>query len=245
MNQDRAVWIWKCPHENTGTKFGPYQWWCGDLRKRTPCQAGVDANFVNYTSGHFLGTAISRSTLQSAAWSTPTQPNTLPASSSTNPFTGAAAPTTIQHEAISPSTATDVAPIDPTATNAASSTQSQPHQNSLLSTTSVGAPDQASTNSAASAESPPQSSSLPTAIGVGIGVPLGIAVTGFLGFLFAREARLKKDQKKAVSPIDKGEVKANLGGPKLELHDEPRPFEVGGNGVLELPGTAAQIVPKF
>lgn len=70
-------------------------------------------------------------------------------------------------------------------------------------------------------------------------------MTGFLAFLFAREARLQKtDKTKGASPIDVGEVRPRVGGP-TELDDEQRPFEAGGNGVSELLGTAAQIVPKF
>ena len=157
----------------------------------------------------------------------------------------AAAPATTQHEAISPSTAMDIVSIDLASANTISSTQNQPHQNSPPFTTGVATPNQASTNPAISAQSPPQSSSPSIAIGVGIGVPLGIAVTGFLGILFAHEARLKKEKTKVVSPIDKGEVKASVGGPMPELDDKQRPLELRGDGVSELPGTAAQIVPKF
>ena len=66
-------------------------------------------------------------------------------------------------------------------------------------------------------------------------------MTGFLGFLFAREARLKKDNMKVVHPIDK----ASVDGPMPELNDKPRPLEMGGNEISELLGTAAQIVPKY
>ena len=197
VDQNASIWIWKCPDASS-----PRQWWCGYGAK----------TFVDYTSGHFLGTAFNRSTsLQSA---------------------------------------TDIAPIDLASAKTTSPTtaQSQPHQQSgLPSATGVAAPNQASTDSAASAQGSRRSSSPSTAIGVGIGVPLGIAATGFLGFLFAREARLKKDKTKAVSPTSMGEGRASVvvGGPMPELVDEQRPCEVSGNGVSELVGTAAQIVPRL
>lgn len=59
---------------------------------------------------------------------------------------------------------------------------------------------------------------------------------------------MRKDKTKAGSPTGVGDGRANVvvvGGPMPELDDGQRPFEVGGNGVSELVGTKAQIVPRF
>ena len=232
-HQNSSVWIWRCPPENTSDPSSPFRWWCGSRWKTPVCQTGVDGNFVDYTSGHFLGTAFSSSTsFQSATLPTPT------------PFPDD------EKEAVGPSsTAKDITPIDlASATTTSATAQSQPHQQSgLPSANSIATPNQASTNSAASAQSSPRSSNPSTAIGIGIGVPLGIAVTGLLTFLFIREKRLKRHKTKPVGSTGVGEGGASrvVGGPMPELHDRQRPFEVGGNGVSELVGTAAQIVPKF
>ena len=202
------------------------------MRKTMPCQTSDAGHFVNYTGGHFVGT--------------PLRPNTLEESSSTRPFLSGAAPTSTQHETFSPSTTTTgSAPVDPTSASKASSNQSQPHWDTLPTTKGVSPPEQAFTNSAASTKNPSHSSSLPTATGLGIGIPLGIAATGFLGYLFAREARLKEDRKKVASRVESGKEKARVGESMPELNDEDRPFEMTGDGIFELPGTAAKITPIF
>ena len=110
--------------------------------------------------------------------------------------------------------------------------------------TDVSSTDHPSTNAATSAQGRPQSSSVPTAIGVGIGVPLGIAALGILGFLCIRQAKKKKDQTEFIGLSSESERTPSVGGvPVAELQDAPLPYEMGDDGSPEMPGTAAQIVP--
>ena len=73
-------------------------------------------------------------------------------------------------------------------------------------------------------------SSLPaTAIGVGLGVPFGIAAIGFLIFLFWRDARSKKSRRQKQD---------TLGDMKIRGHNTLAGGEMDGNGLrLELQGT--------
>lgn len=93
-----------------------------------------------------------------------------------------------------------------------------------------------------SAQGEPQSNKLPTAIGVGIGVPLGIATIGFLGFLFTRDTKLKA-KRKSTNSRHESRLKGNVDATPMELRDTQRPYELGDSGRNEMPGTEARIVP--
>ena len=134
----------------------PLEWWCSDEPETLPCQTGADANCVSYTAGSALGIPPITSILSSAI-DTSTKLISLSSSSTAATSIDTATPTQDQHESIDLSTAKDAVPTSHAPTTARTSAQGQP-----------------------------QSNKLPTAIGVGIGVPLEIATIGFLGFLFTR-----------------------------------------------------------
>ena len=188
------------------------QWWCGNEGETAPCQTGVDANFVSYTPGFALGIAPITSILSSAI-DTSTKPISLSSSSTAVTSIHTAKPTQDQHKSINQSTAKDAVPTSHAPTTAATSAQGQP-----------------------------QSNKLPTAIGVGIGVPLGIATIGFLGFLFTRETKLK-DKRKSINSSHESGLKVNVDASPMELRDTQRPYELEDSGRNEMPGTEARIVP--
>ncbi|KAM0804210.1 hypothetical protein BDR22DRAFT_837375 [Usnea florida] len=85
--------------------------------------------------------------------------------------------------------------------------------------------------------------SLPTALGVGIGVPLGIATIGFLGFLFWREAARRRrskprtlSQEAVLNQTNKSAVAAVDGSSteSRELPDAQRLREMDGTVRMEL-----------
>lgn len=82
--------------------------------------------------------------------------------------------------------------------------------------------------------------SLPTAIGVGIGVPLVIAIMGFLGFLFWKETVRQRTSKLRIPSQDIGLKNGNqvgaatMNSPWNELHDRQLPRELDGYGRSEL-----------
>ena len=92
-----------------------------------------------------------------------------------------------------------------------------------------------------------QSASLPTAIGAGVGVPLGIASLGFLGFLFWKQVgRQRTSRSQALSQalsqapaLGTGDQSATAAvrGQWTELPDIQLPRELGGTGRKELPGS--------
>ena len=84
------------------------------------------------------------------------------------------------------------------------------------------------------------SASLPTAIGVGVAVPLGIAALGFLGFLFWKEVgRRQSRMLSQESTLGTGNesTTAAIKGQWTELPDIQTPRELGGTGRRELPST--------
>lgn len=89
------------------------------------------------------------------------------------------------------------------------------------------------------------SASLPTAVGVGIGVPLGIACLGFLGFLFWKQVGRQRSRTSQSRVLREG--------PTLAIGDQPAtaaireqwselpgiqsPRELGGTSRKELPSS--------
>ena len=189
----------------------PVQWWCGNDEETAPCQTGPNASFVSYTAGSAQGIApITSSILSPSAIDTSTKPTTSFSSSSSTAVTSiddTNTPTQDLHEStlgLSSTAKDDDAPISRSPTTAAISS---------------ALPGQ-----------PQSSNKLPTAIGVGIGVPLGIATVGFLGFLFTRQTNLK-DKRKSIAiknPSSRGgsglqinnvDVNASSSSP-IELRDD-------------------------
>lgn len=177
-----------------------------------PCQTGPDSSFVSYTGGSAQGIAPITSILSSAI-DTSTKPISLSSSSTAVTSIDTATPKQDQHESINLLTAKDTVPTSHAPTTAETSAQGQP-----------------------------QSNKLPTAIGVGIGVPLGIATIGFLGFLFTRETKLK-DKRKSINSSYESALKVNVNASPMELRDTHRPYELEDSGRNEMPGTEARIVP--
>ena len=93
-----------------------------------------------------------------------------------------------------------------------------------------------------SAQTEERSATLPTALGVGIGVPLGIATIGLLGFLFWKE--IARQRKSEPQPRSSQETVLNNGGHfgttndrgwSNELRDTQSVGELEGQGKTELP----------
>ena len=90
---------------------------------------------------------------------------------------------------------------------------------------------------------PPQSqpSQSATAIGAGIGVPLGIAATGFLGLIFWRERRRRKPHNNPETMRPKHDTTQAHNGWGAELWDTPLRRELhGSGGTIELQGTGSR-----
>jgi len=84
-------------------------------------------------------------------------------------------------------------------------------------------------------------------MGAGIGVPLGVAALGLLGFLFWREARRNSIRKPQVLKVGDGssrdEASAEADGQARigELSDSQRPWEADPSAVkVELPGSQTE-----
>ncbi|KAM0804983.1 hypothetical protein BDR22DRAFT_817482 [Usnea florida] len=95
---------------------------------------------------------------------------------------------------------------------------------------------------AVSAQTKERSATLPTALGVGIGVPLGIAAVGLLGFLFWKE--IARQRKSEPLPRSSQEMVLNNGahfgttnirGSSNELHGTQPANEMDGGAKFELP----------
>ena len=125
--------------------------------------------------------------------------------------------------------------------DAAAPTQNHRESTSLSTATGVASTASASTSAAASAQNRPQSSSLPTAIGAGIGVPLGIAAVGLLVFLFLRgvkssDGTQSNDEIKTTTGSHESRLNDTVEGPRTELRNYQRPYELAGNRRAEMPG---------
>ena len=213
VNKEYAIDLWKCPRATKTTSTSPpQQWWCGNDLDTPPCQTAPNSSFVTYTDGTALLIAPTKST-PSSAIDASTKPISLSSSPTAVTSIDTATATQNPHESISQSSAKDAVPTSHAPRAVATSSQSQP-----------------------------QSNKLPTAIGVGIGVPLGIATIGFLGFLFTRETKLK-DKMESTSSSHGSESDVNVYASRMELRDTERPYELGGIGRNEMPGTEARIVP--
>ena len=97
------------------------------------------------------------------------------------------------------------------------------------------------TDPPAPAQSQEHSASLPTAIGFGVGIPLGIAAIGFLGFLFwqaaGRQSKSKSrvlSQKNALEHSDQS-ASAVIDRPRTELPDAQLPSELEDTSKRGLP----------
>lgn len=99
----------------------------------------------------------------------------------------------------------------------------------------------ATTNPSVPAQTQERSASLPTAIGLGIGVPLGIAVIGFLSFMMWKEAgrqRTSEGHRLIQQPaLGKGgqSATAAINQRRTELPDTQLPLELDDTGRRELP----------
>ena len=107
----------------------------------------------------------------------------------------------------------------------------------------VSSPSKTSTDPSLPTQTQGHSASLPTAIGVGVGVPLGIASLGFLGFLFWKQlGRQRTSQGRVLSQgptLGTGDhsITAAIGGQWTELPDIQSPRELGGTDRKELPSS--------
>ena len=105
----------------------------------------------------------------------------------------------------------------------------------------VSSPSKTSTDSSLPTQTQGRSTSLPTAIGAGVGVPLGIASLGLLGFLIWKQVgRQRTSQSRVLSQgptLRTGDQPATAAfrGQWTELPDIQIPRELDGTGRKELP----------
>ena len=194
---------------------GAIQWWCGNSSDTTPCQIGVNASFVSYIDGTILGLP----------------PVTSSPSTATKDFSNIV-------------TTTFSAGGIPEATTVTASSLAKTFTDNLVSAQPTAQSSRRPTNPPAPTQTQDSAANLPTAIGVGISVPLGIATIGLLGFLFWKEAaRQRRSKPRILSQLvlDKGEQSAVTASksPCFEMPDDQRPGELGGNSRSELSNTQA------
>ena len=97
------------------------------------------------------------------------------------------------------------------------------------------------TNPPAPAQSQEHSASLPTAIGFGVGIPLGIAAIGFLGFLFWKATERQRKSKSQIlnqkRALGHGAQSASavIDRPGTELPDAQLPIELADTSTRALP----------
>ena len=112
----------------------------------------------------------------------------------------------------------------------------------LVSSQSMAQSTRLAINSPTPIQKQEHSASLPTAIGVGIGLPLGIATIGLLGFLIWKEAAQQRRNKPqttslgSVANIRDQSAIAAADAAYAELLDTQRPGELGNKSPTELPG---------
>lgn len=198
--------LWHCPPVNNANEG----WWCGNSGETTPCQPGIHASFVPYTTGYILGFP---------PLITPT--SALTKDPSNLVITGSSVGPSSKTSTISTSS-----PMD-TSTGPFVPTRTQEQSTRLPTDPPIPAQTQA------------HSTSLPTAIGVGIGVPLGIATIGLLAFLFWKESVRQRRSKPRITSqeigLNGGHFVAATFGSRTELPDTQLPREVCGRGRTELP----------
>ena len=234
--------LWPCRQEN----YEPTQWWCGDPSVTPICQSGNQGYLRDYTSGSILGFPPISSSPSAATQSSCGLATTTFYASASCPIKMSTAPS-LSAQTLRRSTNL---PTDPPA-----STQSQEHSASLpvSSPTDMSTAPSLSTQTQRRSTNPPtglpgpaksqeRSASLPTAIGFGVGIPLGIAAIGFLGFLFWRAAERERKSKSRIlsqeHALGNGDQSASVVIDRLgnELPDAQLPSELDDTGKRELPG---------
>lgn len=203
---------WSDLWECPATIDGPHQWWCGRDEDTKACQSGNNATFNTYTSGFDLGT-----------------PPVTPSTSSAATDSSDLATTTLFAGPSSEATTVPASSPAKTSTGPPLSAQTQGQSTDLP----IDPPAPARTQG--------HSASLPIAIGVGIGIPLGIFGIGLLVLLFWREAarqRRSKSQILSQGTVLRKEhrgVAAAVGGGWRELPDTQLPSQLEDTGKRELP----------
>ena len=113
--------------------------------------------------------------------------------------------------------------------------------NSKATIVPASSPAKTYTDASVPAQTPEHSANLTTAIGVGVGVPLGIAAIGFLGFLFWRATERKHKNKSRIlnqeHALGDSDQSAKLVNDRqwTELPDAQLPRELDDTGKRELP----------
>lgn len=190
-----------------------HSWWCGNESETTPCQTGIDATFPQYTSGTILGF-----------------PPIAPLPPVSTKILSNIVATTFSAGANLKAITITTSSLIKTSTEPLISTQIQGQSTRLP----IDTPTPIQTQKHAA--------SLPTAIGVGIGIPLGVFTIGFLGFLFWKEAARQRRRKPQILSqglvLGKGDRSATaaIGAPWSELPDAQLPRELDDTGRRELPG---------
>ena len=191
---------------------GIIQWWCGNESETTACQTGINAYFPDYTSGSILGF-----------------PPVRPSPSAATRYSSYIVPTTISAGAGS------------NVITVSGSSSAKPATKPLVSAQIVGQSTGLPTGSSVPAQAQEHSASLPTAIGAGIGVPLGIATIGILGFLFWKEAvrqrrsNLQTLRQETMRGNEDSSPATAIEEPRAEFPDTPLPRELGDTGKTEIP----------
>ena len=224
---NRGANIWPCQPENSE----PSQWWCGDVGVTPICHSGNQAYIHDYTSGSILGfppTTSSPSAATQSSCKLATTTFYVPAYSPTKMCSDPSLPVQTQRRSTNLPTALSPAKI--------STASSLPVQTQTWSTNLP-------TNPPAPAASQKHSASLSTAIGFGVGIPLGIAAIGFLSFLFWKVAGWQRKSKRGTlsqeHALGHGHQSTNAVINRMwtELPDAQLPIELDDTSRREPPST--------
>lgn len=186
------------------------------------CQSGNQGFFHDYTSGSILGfppITASPSVATQSSCELATTTFYIPASAATQSSCELAT-TTLYPPASSP-----------TKMSTAPSLSAQTQRLSTHLPTGPPAP----------AQSQEHPTILSTAIGLGLGIPLGIAAIGFLGFLYWKATERQRKSKSQLLSQEhaqgNGDQSASvvIDRPRIELPDAQLPRELDDTGMRELP----------
>ena len=217
VNENEGANLWPC-RPNTE----PGQWWCGNVGVTQICQSGKQAYFRDYTSGSILGfppITVSPSAATQSSCEVATTTFYLPTSAATQSSCELAT-TTFYILASSPAKMS---------TTPLFSAQTQRRSTNLP------------TDPPARGQRQENSGSLPTAIGFGVGIPLGIAAIGFLGFLFWKAAGRQRNSKSHIlshkHALGNGDQSASavVDRPGTGLPDAQLPIELADTSKRGLP----------
>ena len=216
-----------CPPNNQN---GTNLWWCGLDENENACRSGNGGHFFSYPTGSILGfppveSSPSLATITSNFLLTTTFFAGLSSKATTVPASSPAKASTDDTLSAQTQGYSTSLPMDVSTPSENQKSLASPSSTAGVTTTKGGG----------------SSTKLSTAIGVAVGIPLGIFVIGFLAFLVWKE-RMRQHRNDnrmfnqgIVSNKKDQPVGAAIKSPWIELADTQTPRELGDTGRRELP----------